>query len=105
MVIVSGLENIVVYSVAAAIAADLKPDGALLTLVSQTRLISSPPTEPTSVEPFGEGGGEGGGLGGGGECPPCLLADPPNIVETGPSSVIRMSGLAPDECADGLSSS
>ena len=34
-----------------------------------------------------------------------LFAAPPNIVETGPSSVIRMSGLSPDECADGLSSS
>jgi hypothetical protein len=39
MVIVSGLEKSVVYRVAAAIAADLKPDGALATLVSQTRSI------------------------------------------------------------------
>ncbi len=48
------------------------------------------------------------GLGlGCGECPPFAapFAAPPNIVETGPSSVIRMSGLPPDECAVGLSSS
>src|SRR5258707_11739175 len=101
MVIVSGLEKSVVYLVAAAIAAELKPAGALLTLESHTRSISSPPTEPTSVELIGDGVGEGDGDGDGlglgfDECPP--FAAPPNIVETGPSSVIRMSGLAPDEC-------
>ena len=87
-----------------------KSAGQLVSGVEITLSSPTPAPEPTSVELVGGGDGEGDGDGlglGCGECPPFAapFAAPPNIVETGPSSVIRMSGLPPDECAVGLSSS